>query len=67
MSNEITLDELRKLAAQAGLELSEEELERVLPGVNRARSQISELRRLVSDSLEPPAIFLPSEAKKPSS
>jgi hypothetical protein len=57
MSEEITLDQLRSLAEQAGLKLSVEELQRLLPGVNRSRKQASELRSLVSDSVEPAATF----------
>jgi hypothetical protein len=55
MSEEITLDQLRSLAEQAGLKLSAEELQRLLAGVSRSRKQASELRSLLSDSV-PPAI-----------
>jgi len=57
MTTKITLDQLRMMAERAGLTLSEEELERLLPGVNRSRKQVSELRGLMSDSLEPAANF----------
>jgi hypothetical protein len=64
MSEAITLDQLRTLAELAGLRLSREELERLLPSVNRSRSQASELRLLVSAEIEPAATFSPGQAKK---
>lgn len=64
MSEEFTLDELRKNAEQAGLRLSADELQRLLPGVNRSRKQASELRGLVSDSLEPAATFSAATREK---
>lgn len=57
MSEEITPNRLRTMAEQAGLKLSDEELQGLLPGVNRSRKQVSELRGLISDSLEPAATF----------
>jgi hypothetical protein len=64
MSEEITLDQLRNMAEQAGLKLPAEELERLLPGVNRSRQQASELRALASDSVEPAATFSAGAAVK---
>ena len=43
MTEEMTLDNLSKMAAQAGLKLPDDELEKLLPGVNRARKQADEL------------------------
>lgn len=57
MPNEITLEQLRMLAAQAGLRLTEEELQRLLPGVNRSRNQIADLRELLALGDEPAGIF----------
>ena len=57
MADEITLDELSKLAAQAGLKLSDDELQKLLPGVNRARKQAAELRQLITNSTEPAETF----------
>ena len=37
MATEITLGELRPMAARAGFKLSEEELQKLLAGVNRSR------------------------------
>jgi hypothetical protein len=57
MASEITLDELRVRAARAGLELSEDELKQLLPGVNRTYKQVNELRDLLSDGDEPASVF----------
>jgi len=57
MTDEITLDELRGMAVHAGLTLSDDELLKLLPGVNRAREQVAELRRLVTDTAEPAGAF----------
>ena len=57
MTDEITLDELRGRAVLAGLTLSDEELLKLLPGVNRAREQVAELRQLVTESTEPAGTF----------
>jgi hypothetical protein len=57
MAFELSLDELRARAARAALELSEEELQRLLPGVNRACQQARELRALIKDGDEPAAVF----------
>jgi tRNA pseudouridine-54 N-methylase len=59
MATEITLDQLRAKALQAGLELDDEELQKLLPGVNRSRRQAAELRELLSDYSEPASIFTP--------
>jgi hypothetical protein len=64
MPSEITLDELRVRAARAGLELSENELQHLLPGVNRTFKQVNELRALLSDSDEPAAVFAARGGKR---
>ena len=64
MSEDIPLDHLRGLAEQAGLKLTEEELRRLLPGINRARKQTLELRGLVSDALEPAVTFSAATGEK---
>jgi hypothetical protein len=53
MVTELTIESLRILAKQAGLDLSEEELRRLLPGVNRSKRQAAELRDLIATSDEP--------------
>jgi len=57
MTEEMTLDNLSKMAAQAGLRLPDDELEKLLRGVNRTRKQADELRQFLSDATEPAAIF----------
>jgi hypothetical protein len=57
MPYEITLEQLKMLAAPAGLKLSEEELQRLLPGVNRSRNQIADLREIVGLGDEPAGVF----------
>jgi hypothetical protein len=56
MDQEITLDGLRKMAERASLNLSEDELRRLLPGVNRSKKQATELRELVAGN-EPASTF----------
>jgi hypothetical protein len=62
MNQEVTVDGLRKMAERAGLKLSEEELQRLVPGVNRAKKQAAELRELVGTENEPAATFNPVRA-----
>ncbi len=65
MDQEITLDTLRKMAERAGLKLSEDELQRLLPGVNRSKKQAAELRALVAAGNEPASTFdLASSTRK---
>jgi hypothetical protein len=64
MNQEITLDGLRKMAERAGLKLSEEELQRLLPGVNRSKKQAAELRELVAAGNEPASRFEPARSAR---
>ncbi|HYY26061.1 MAG TPA: hypothetical protein VE689_11245 [Candidatus Udaeobacter sp.] len=64
MRNDITLEELRAMASRAGLNLTEEELQKLLPGVNRSRRQVSELRRFISEANEPAGSFSAIEREK---
>ena len=57
MADRLTLDDLRALAERAGLKLDDNELERVLPGVNRSRQQVAELRDLLASVDEPASTF----------
>jgi hypothetical protein len=57
MTQETNLDELRKMAQQVGLNLPDEELLRLLPGVNRSRKQVGELRELLAQTDEPAGTF----------
>jgi Ca2+-binding EF-hand superfamily protein len=64
MAKEITLVELQTMSSRLGLRLSDEELEKLLPGVNRSHHQILELRELITDSIEPAAAFVASRTEK---
>ena len=64
MASEIMRDELRVRAVRAGLELSEDELNQLLPGVNRAYNQADELRKLVTNTDEPAAVFAPARSHR---
>jgi hypothetical protein len=57
MEQELTLDDLRTIARQAGLKLTDEELQGLLPGVNRSKKQVAELRALISLESEPAGTF----------
>jgi hypothetical protein len=63
MAENITLDELQILAKRAGLNLSDGELQRLLPVVNRSLNQALALRELVSDALEPSGSFNASKGR----
>ena len=57
MTQETNLDDLRTMAQQVGLKLPDEELLRLLPGVNRSRKQVIELRELLAQTDEPAGTF----------
>jgi len=57
MVDKLTLEDLRAMAARAGLRLDDEELLRLLPGVNRSRQQVAELRQLIDHRDEPAGTF----------
>jgi hypothetical protein len=57
MADELTIEKLRTLASDAGLNLTEEELQRMLPGVTRAKRQAGELRALIGAEKEPAVTF----------
>jgi hypothetical protein len=57
MADEMTIEEIRARAREAGLNLPDEELQRLLPGVNRAKKQAAELRDIVAADDEPAATF----------
>ena len=64
MVSEITRDELRVRAARAGLELSDNELDQLLPGENRAYNQADDLRKLVTNTDELAAVFAPARSQR---
>jgi len=57
MADEMTIQEIRALATEAGLNLPDEELQRLLPGVARAKKQAAELRQRIGVDGEPAATF----------
>ena len=57
MADETSLNQLRDMAQRAGLNLSEDELQKLLTGVNRTRQQADELRQLLSSQVEPAGHF----------
>ena len=52
------------MAERRGLKLADDELQKLLPGVNRARRQAAELRELLADHREPAGAFTALKAKK---
>ncbi len=57
MATELSLDQLHELARQADLQLADDELARLLPGVNRARKQAAEMRDWLDQNDEPAGTF----------
>jgi len=64
MAKEITLAQLQMMAERSGLKLTYEEVEKLLPGVNRSHNQILELRELITDNIEPASAFAASRTAK---
>jgi hypothetical protein len=57
MERQITIDDLRLMAQRAGLNLGDDELQSLLPGVNRIKKQAAELRALIALETEPAETF----------
>ena len=57
MAEELTLEKLKSMAQRRGLTLPQEELQKLLPGVTRARKQAAELRDLLARTDEPAGVF----------
>lgn len=57
MAEELTLENLKTMAERRGLRLAEDELQRLLPGVIRAREQAAELREIVVREDKPAGAF----------
>ena len=57
MAEKLTLEHLRQMAERRRLWLPEDELQRLLPGVIRARRQAAELREMVAREDEPAGAF----------
>ena len=63
MAEALTVENLKTIAAQRGLKLTDEELQKLLPGVIRSRQQAAELRELLTLPDEPAAVFNVSNEK----
>ena len=57
MAEALTVENLKTIAEQRGLKLADEELQKLLPGVMRARQQAAELRELLALPDEPAGLF----------
>ncbi len=57
MAEALTVENLRAIAEQRGLKLADEELQKLLPGVIRARKQAAELKELLTPPDEPAGVF----------
>jgi len=57
MAEDLTFENLKTMAERRGLRLPEDDLQRLLPGVIRARRQAAELREIVAREDEPAADF----------
>jgi hypothetical protein len=57
MDDELTLEQIREIAANAGMPLSEEDAGKLLSGANRTRKMVTKVRELVNADLEPGGVF----------
>lgn len=57
MTEDATLEQLKSMAQRRGLTIPQDELQKLLPGVIRARKQAVELRALLTASDEPAGVF----------
>ncbi len=52
---------LKALAARAGFNLNDEDVEKLAPGLQRTRQMADEIRKVISPELEPAPIFTAGE------
>jgi len=64
MAKELTIEDLRVMADLAGLTLSDDDLQRLLPGVNRSQQQIAALRTIIVPGDEPAGVFIASDGER---
>ena len=64
MVKEFTIEDLRVLANLAGLTLSDDELQRLLPGVNRSQQQVAALRAIIAAGDEPAGVFIAADGDR---
>ena len=58
--HDITRDGLRALASMAGLELTEDRIEALLPEMRKAAESRAQLDRLDLSNVEPAVVFTPA-------
>lgn len=66
MTQNLAIDKLRSLSDLAGLDLSDGELQRLVPGVKRSRKQVEELRELIKANDEPAGTFIAARDERKS-
>jgi hypothetical protein len=64
MAKEFTIEDLRVLADLAGLNLSDDDLQRLLPGVKRAQQQVAVLRAIIAPGDEPTGVFMAADGDR---
>ena len=64
MAKEFTIEGLRVLADLAGLTLSDDDLQRLLPGIKRAQQQVAVLRAIIAPGDEPAGVFIASDGDR---
>ena len=64
MAKELTIEDLRAMADLAGLTLSDDELQRLLPGVNRSQQQVAALRTIIVPGDEPAGVFIAADGER---
>jgi hypothetical protein len=64
MAKELTIEDLRVMADLAGLTLSDDELQRLLPGVNRSQQQVAALRAIIVPRDEPAGVFIAADGER---
>jgi hypothetical protein len=57
VQDDMSVDDLKLLAVNHGLTLSDEEAGRALAGANRWRNQVAQMRALVTRNLQPAPVF----------
>jgi len=64
MAKEFTIEDLRVLADLAGLNLSDDDLQRLLPGVKRSQQQVAALRTIIVPGDEPAGVFIAADGER---
>ena len=64
MAEPLNLERLKTMAQRRGLTLPDQELDKLLPGILRARRQATELRELLAPADEPAGVFDAAKGKR---